>query len=99
MFVYKIITRDDFQLAEEKGVYIHDSLEKEGFIHFAEEGQWHSVREKHFKDQKNLLLLKTAIAKLKCKLVFEDLKGRGIKFPHLYGPLNLDAIDEIIELD
>lgn len=99
MFVYKIITREAFQLAEEKGVCIHESLEKEGFIHLSEEGQWKSVRDKHFTKQKNLLLLKISIAKLQSKLVYEDIKGKGIKFPHLYGPLNLDAVDEIVELD
>ncbi|MFD4705948.1 DUF952 domain-containing protein [Gottfriedia sp. NPDC058432] len=36
--------------------------------------------------------------KTKSKIVYEDTENFGKLFPHLYGPLNLDAVFKVVEL-
>ena len=64
-YVYKIIDKDEWALAKDKGVYLGSKKDLEdGYIHFSEEFQITGTLEKFFKGQENLLLLKVNTDKL-----------------------------------
>jgi uncharacterized protein (DUF952 family) len=44
-----------------------------------------------------IVLLCIDPSKVAVQIKWEDLKNRGIKFPHIYGELNLDAIVEVLD--
>ncbi len=81
-----------------RGDYSPDAFEKDGFIHFSSKHQLKSTAEKYYKGQTGLGVLKVEIARLKAPLKYENLLGGEELFPHLYGPLNLDAISQIVFL-
>jgi uncharacterized protein (DUF952 family) len=72
------------------GEYRPASLETEGFIHLSTEPQWPRTLERFFKGQSGLVLLELEVSKLRAPLKHEPADGDV--FPHLYGPLNLDAV-------
>jgi glutathione S-transferase len=45
-----------------------------------------------------LVVLRIAIDKLTAEVRYEDLEGGNVLFPHVYGPLNLDAVVAIMPL-
>lgn len=91
MLIYHITTNDAWQAAQAAGHYIADSLHHEGFIHFSRVAQLPRVAAKFFCGQPNLVLLTVDPARLSAEL--RDEEGEpGELFPHLYGPLNLDAV-------
>ena len=94
-FIYKIITAMDYEQALKDGVFRHQSLVEEGFIHFAFHHQLSNVYLKHFKGQKDLRIIKVNPNRLIAALKIEDLKNKGETFPHLYGELNWDAVEEV----
>lgn len=94
-YIYKIITATDWEALQASGYYAHESLQTEGFIHFALAEQILAVANKHFSDKTELRLIAVNPARLEFPWVMEDLKNKGILYPHLYGLLNVDAVEAV----
>jgi uncharacterized protein (DUF952 family) len=90
-----ITEQDLWHKAKETGTYVHKSLESDGFIHCSNLDQVIKVANYLFKGQENLLLLYIDEKKVNSKIVYEDLYNAGEKYPHIYGPLNIDAVVEV----
>ncbi|MCK5811896.1 MAG: DUF952 domain-containing protein [Clostridiales bacterium] len=74
--IYHITTYDEYEIACKKGSYETMTLQTEGFTHCSYLTQVIAIANEFFSSKKKLCLL-------------YDL---GEKYPHIYGPLNLDAI-------
>ena len=97
-YVYKIIDKDEWTLAKDKGVYLGSKKDLvDGYIHFSEEFQITGTLEKFFKGQENLLLLKVNTDKLE-HLLWEQASD-GNMFPHLYSPLEMNNLIEEYEIN
>lgn len=98
--IFHITSRKDWEAAQAKGEYIADSLRLEGFIHCSTLAQILPVAEKFYKGQSGLVLLMIEPTLLSSTLKWEPPSGgtpppgvpAGDKFPHIYGPINLDAV-------
>lgn len=85
--------------AQRLGQYRADSLDGEGFIHCSTWEQVSGVMGRLYADVEELLLLNIDPAKVTAEIRWEAADGDD--YPHIYGPLNLDAVVETIpfELD
>ena len=99
--IYHIAAADALAAARQTGVYRTESLSGEGFIHFSNLHQVLQVANRFYTGQNGLVLLEVDPSRLRAELKFEapvhpasaaPLPGSGQLFPHLYGPLNLDAV-------
>ena len=93
--ILHIIRNQEWQLAKQSGSYKNKSLEEEGFIHCSNENQVCKVADTLYKDEEDVLLLYIDETKLMSKVVYEDLYQLGEKYPHVYGPINLDAVVKV----
>jgi uncharacterized protein (DUF952 family) len=90
--IYKIVPRALWREAETAGRFAGAPVDlADGFIHFSTAGQAAETAAKHFAGQTDLLLVAVDEAKLGPALKYEPSRG-GALFPHLYGPLGLDAV-------
>jgi uncharacterized protein (DUF952 family) len=78
--------------AQTQGTYTADSLASEGFIHCSTPAQIVDTANRYYSGQHGLLLLAIAPARVQSEIRFENLGGGSLLFPHIYGPLNLDAV-------
>lgn len=93
-FVYHIADRAEWERQRESGVYRHPSLESVGFIHCSNKEQVERTLKRYFPEVKELVLLQIDVSRLEHEL--RDEEGEpGEDFPHLYGPLNVDAVTEV----
>lgn len=90
-----IIQENDWEEAKKKGIYDPPSLGSEGFIHCSNIDQVVDVANKNFDGEEDLLLLLIDEKKVESKVVYEDLYSEGEKYPHIYGPLNIEAVQEV----
>lgn len=90
--IYHVTTRREWQDARAKGYYEAPSLASEGFIHCSEEGQVRGVLERYFKGQHDLLKLVIDTDRLQHRLQYDMAPSVDEAFPHVYGPINLDAV-------
>ena len=85
--------------AQAQGEYRGDTLATEGFIHCCLPGQLVGVISRYFLGQTGLVVLRTKPERLTSPLRWESPPGSTEMFPHLYGPLNLDAVVEVVPLE
>ena len=91
--ILHICQRSDWLTAKEVGSYLADSLETEGFIHCSRVEQVAKVANAYYRGVEDLVLLHIAADKLWAELKWED--SDGDIFPHVYGPINLDAVTRV----
>jgi uncharacterized protein (DUF952 family) len=92
-WVLKIAHTEDWEAAKESGVYRVPSLEDEGFIHLSRPHQVHIPANKLYSETPNLLILWIDPSRLTAEIRNEPgTTGEPMDFPHLYGPLNIDAV-------
>lgn len=96
--IYHITTSEAWDKAIQKGFYENDSLKEEGFIHCSQESQIAEVLKRFFADKKNLVKLVIDTDKLFSRFVFEWSPSTQDTFPHIYGPINVDAVTGVIAL-
>jgi uncharacterized protein (DUF952 family) len=89
--IFHITEESTWRAARQAGAYSADSLSSEGFIHLSTREQILWVAERFYKGQAGLVLLAVDPARLAAELRYEESEP-GQRFPHLYGPLNLDAV-------
>jgi uncharacterized protein (DUF952 family) len=103
--IFHITSRKDWETAQAKGKYIADSLQTEGFIHCSTLAQVLPVADNFYRGQSGLVLLMIEPTLLSSDLKWEPPSGgtpppgvpEGDKFPHIYGPINLDAVVNVLD--
>lgn len=96
-FIYHIAVEKDWKNALECGEYLTSSLASEGFIHCSTGTQVAQTANRYFHGQSGLLLVKIDPCLAAAEVRYEP--SQGDLFPHLYGPLNLDAVVKVIRFD
>jgi uncharacterized protein (DUF952 family) len=95
--ILHITTRSQWETAVSQGCYSPPFLASEGFIHCSTPGQVVAVANARYRGQTDLALLVIDPAQTEADLVYEDCYETGQEFPHLYGPLNLDAVTAVLD--
>lgn len=89
--IYHLTRAADWEAARPSGHYTADTLASEGFIHCSTRAQLLAVAGRFYHGQTDLVLLAIDTRRLTAELRYEESEP-GQWFPHLYGPLNLDAV-------
>jgi len=89
-YIYLLAPKQDYIDAKHKGYFTRDSLKDEGFIHASPYSQLTRLANKYYTKVKEPHLLKIDKALIIPEVKWEPAKG-GL-YPHIYGPLNSDAI-------
>lgn len=100
-FIYHIATVADWDRARRAGKYTTSTrgrtLEEEGFIHASTAAQTAPTANRFYAGiEEPLVVLVIDPGRLTARLAYEEVPGTGERFPHLYGPLNLDAVAKVI---
>ncbi|WP_107670244.1 DUF952 domain-containing protein [Cyanothece sp. BG0011] len=106
--IFHLTTAETWEKAQLNHEYKCDSLEKEGFIHCSKRSQIITIANTFYADYEQLIILEIDPDKLLATLKWEDpvhpnpnldhrIDDRE-KFPHIYGAINLDAVEKIIYL-
>lgn len=96
MGLFHITTREAWEEAQERGEYRAPSLDTEGFIHLSKDRQWLPVANRLYRGVPDLILLTIRADRLRAEVRHEPVDASV--YPHLYGPLNLDAVVEVLDL-
>jgi uncharacterized protein (DUF952 family) len=95
--IYKILSVADWEAAQAAGRFDGSADDRrDGFIHFSDGGQVVGTASKYFSGQSGLVLL-TVDPGRTGDLRWEKSRGDAL-FPHLYGALELDAVDRVDRL-
>jgi uncharacterized protein (DUF952 family) len=95
--ILHITTRIEWETAVATAIYRADSLETDGFIRCSTLEQVIGVANAQFQGRSDFILLCIDPARLDAPLIYEDCYESGQKFPHVYGPLNLNAVVSVMD--
>ena len=104
--IFHITTPLAWNEAKKAGEYRAASLLTEGFIHCSTISQVIPVANLYYKGENDMILLQIEPTLLSSTLKWEAPSGgtpppgvpEGDPFPHVYGPINLDAVVHTLEL-
>ena len=90
MLIYKVLKKEEFLELEEKRIsYGSIADEMDGFIHLSTKNQLLETLKKHFRGQKNLILMAIESDTIQNSLRWEKSR-HGQLFPHLYSSLSFN---------
>ena len=95
-YIYHVTTQKEWEQAKINGEYKPAGYDQEGFIHCSIDRQVEGVLNRFYKGQTGLIKLKIEKVKVSRPVLFELAVDLDEVFPHIYGPLNLDSVVEII---
>jgi uncharacterized protein (DUF952 family) len=96
--IYHIVPASIWDSQESQPNYEAASLKNEGFIHLSKQEQVAQTLSRYYQNVPGLLLLHVDTDRLTSELKFEPSTNNEL-FPHLYGPLNKDAVVAIEHLN
>lgn len=90
MLIYHIVLPEVWK-AFDTELYRHASLETEGFIHCSFASQLEAVIGRYYSGVPHVIVLEIETEKLMSRTLKEPSTNNEI-YPHIYGPINRDAI-------
>jgi uncharacterized protein (DUF952 family) len=97
---FHITKRSAWSEALKSGVYSAESLNSEGFIHCSKKDQILRVANKFYTNQNGLVVLAIEPSRLKPEVRWEPGADKTDElFPHIYGPLNLEAVVGVFDFE
>src|SRR5262245_39930962 len=92
VLIYKLLAAREWAAAQAAGVFRGPAVDlADGYVHFSTAEQVVETAARHFAGQRGLLLLAVDTDRLGEDLRWEPSRG-GALFPHLYGPMPIDAV-------
>ena len=95
--IFHITHSQQWEQAKQVQSYRGDTLDTEGFIHCSTIPQITRSANKFFVGQTGLLLLWIDSEKVEAEVKYEP--AAGDLYPHIYGPLNVDAVLKVMEFE
>ncbi len=97
--IYHVTKKQDWQDAIDKGSYEAPSLASEGFIHNSTKEQVSGVLARYYQNATDLVLLHIDEALLTAPLKYELAPSVNEMFPHIFGPINIDAVVHVEDIN
>ena len=94
--IYHISIQAEWESQADAATYTPGSYKKDGVIHCSEQHQLEGVANYHFRGRDDLVLLELMPANLEPETRYEQ--GGKEKYPHIYGPINKDAINRTVKV-
>ncbi len=101
--IYHLAFNNDWRQAQQAGEYRQSTkgrtLEEQGFIHgCAKPAQVDQVANAFYRGDSDLLVLVIDEAKVRSEVRHDSVPGFDTPLPHIYGPLNPDAVIDTVPL-
>jgi uncharacterized protein (DUF952 family) len=103
MTIYHIAFAGDWARAAQAGEYTISTrgrtLAEQGFIHASDAHQVAGVANFLYPSDDGLIVLTIDTERLRSQVRYENAPGSADSFPHIYGPINVDAVIATTPLD
>jgi uncharacterized protein (DUF952 family) len=96
--ILHITKREQWEKAKLEGVYRGDTPNSQGFIHCSTSQQIVKVANALYHAQRELVLLCIATNRVQSEIKYESAGSEEL-YPHIYGPLNVDAVVKVVDFE
>jgi uncharacterized protein (DUF952 family) len=103
MVIYHIAYAADWETAKPGGTYSISTkgrtLAEQGFIHAGDVPQVAAVANMIYGEDEGLVVLVVDTDRLTSEVKYDPVPGWDAPFPHIYGPINSDAVVDVRPLE
>lgn len=96
--IFHVVKKENWKSQKKDSRYHPESLDSDGFIHCSTGRTIEEVTNRLYKDQDDILLIIINTTLVEPEIRYENSGNSDTKYPHIYGPLNMDAVIDKIEL-
>lgn len=96
-YIYHLLSPSGWEIYQQQKEFSPESLNREGFIHCCNEEQITLIKENYFLYEPRIWVLKINTGKVLANII-EERAANNLIFPHIYGVLNKDAVEDILIL-
>lgn len=93
-YIYLLISGADYEVAAAHGTLYNDSLQTSGFIHASPIDELTRVANKYYQGVADVRVMIAEVLKIDAIVRWEPATD-GI-YPHIYGPMNMDAVTKVV---
>jgi uncharacterized protein (DUF952 family) len=97
--IFHIVEKNTWKGVEKSGEYTPESIEQEGFIHCSTGQKINDTANRIFKNKRHLFLLIIDTKRVEAPIKYEEDSAQNESYPHIYGPLNTNAVLDKISLN
>lgn len=101
-FIYHVAYEKDWEAAKAAGKYEQSTrgrtLQEQGFIHGGQASQVEPVANSFYAGEEGLLVLVIDQDRVTSEVRYDEVPGSDLPYPHIYGPLNVDAVVDTVRL-
>jgi|SRR5690625_379632 len=90
--IFHVTTDEYFSAHKSFNNYKPETLDTKGYIDCSKGSQIEETANRIFSGENELLLLIIDLSTLSAEVKYETDRQTSEKFPHIYGPLNMDAV-------
>jgi uncharacterized protein (DUF952 family) len=94
-FIYLLLSPNDFAAATARGTWVPATFQADGFIHASPVEQLTRVANKHYGQFGEVRVVVLRADRIRPEVRWETASD-GNLYPHIYGPLNLDAAERSV---
>jgi len=95
--IYHLCQRQEWMNSQKQGEFRDTSLVQDGFIHCSQYDQVTEVANRYYKGVPDMVVLCLEPGKLISEIRWEKVGSEY--YPHIYGPINLEAVNKIIAIE
>lgn len=95
--LYHIVARDEFDAGRAGVSYAPSAFAREGFVHCSYARQLVATANRIFAGRRDLVVLEIDPARLGCRVIDENLEGGSELYPHIYGPIPIEAVERVLD--
>ena len=96
--IFHVVKKEDWKSQKKDSRYHPETLDSEGFIHCSSGNKIEEVTNRLYKGETDVLLIIINTTLVEPEIRYESSGNSDSKYPHIYGPLNMDAVIDKIEL-
>ncbi len=94
--IYHLTTLAQWDRVKDEAEYRADSLDREGFIHTSTAAQVEGSANRYYAGEPAIMVLKLNPSKINPPVKWEESSHSPDPFPHIFGPLNLNAVSDVM---
>jgi len=96
--IFHLVKKKDWKEQKKEARYHPEVLDSKGFIPCSSGNNIEEIANRLFRGERRILLIVINTTLIEPELKYEQNMEGGVSYPHIYGPLNLDAVIDKIEL-
>lgn len=96
MIMIHCMLKKEYDVIKNNEYYGEQWIKQDGFLHFSTWNSFYDIANSFISENEEWVILCVDTDYVEATIMWEDMDGLGVYYPHLYGPLNMNSIVDVV---